>query len=173
VDLNSPATQQVTLTSSGTAALTISAVTVTGTGFSISGISPPVTLNPGQSATLNIQFDPTVAGTDTGSIAVTSNAASGGTAAISLSGTGQTVAHQVNLTWNAPTDLTDPVAGYNVYRAASGSSSYQLLNSSVNTTTDYTDGTVQNGTSYSYYVESVDASGNLSAPSNTFTVSIP
>ncbi len=173
VDLNSPATQQVTLTSSGTAALTVSAVNVSGTGFSISGISPPVTLNPGQSATLNVQFNPTVVGTDTGSVTLTSNAAGGGTAAISLSGIGQTVAYQVNLTWNAPTNSTDPVAGYNIYRAASGSSAYQLLNSSVTATADYTDGTVQNGTSYSYYVESVDASGTQSAPSNTFTVSIP
>lgn len=173
VNLNTMATQSVSLTSSGTAALTISAASVTGAGFSISGISFPVTLNPGQSATLNIGFDPTVAGAATGAVALTSNAAGGSTSTISVSGTGIAPAYQVNLTWTAPTNSPDPVAGYNVYRAPSGSSSYQLLNTSVETAAAYTDTTVQNGTTYNYYVESVDASGNQSGPSNTYSASIP
>ncbi len=173
VDLNSPSTQPVTLTSSGTAALTISAVSVTGKGFSISGLNVPLTLTPGQSATLEIGFDPTVAGAVTGAVTLTSNAASGSTAAISLSGTGQTESYEVNLTWDAPSSSTDPVTGYNVYRATGSSSSYQLLNASSDAGTTYTDSTVQNGTSYSYYVVSVDAEGNQSAPSNTDSVSVP
>jgi nitrogen fixation protein FixH len=172
VNLNSPATQAETLTSSGTSALTISAASVTGAGFSISGLTFPVTLNPGQSATLYVGFDPTVTGTATGAVTLTSNA-SPGTATVSLSGAGQTVSHQVVLTWSAPSSSSDPVVGYNVYRAAGGSSSYQLLNSSADVITTYTDSTVQSGTSYSYYVESVDASGNQSAPSNTYSVSVP
>jgi fibronectin type 3 domain-containing protein len=129
-------------------------------------------LNPGQTATLYIQFDPTSAGAATGTVTLTSNA-SPSTATIGLSGTGQTVSYRVDLTWNAPTDSTDPVAGYNIYRATGTNSSYQLMNSSVDSTTTYTDTTVQNGTSYTYYVESVDASGNQSSPSNTFTASVP
>jgi fibronectin type 3 domain-containing protein len=81
--------------------------------------------------------------------------------------------YEVILTWDAPTDSTDPVAGYNVYRAISGSSTYELLNSSLDATTTYTDATVQNATAYVYYVESVDAEGSDSVPSNTYTVSIP
>jgi fibronectin type 3 domain-containing protein len=65
------------------------------------------------------------------------------------------------------------VAGYSVYRAISGSSTYELLNSSLDATTAYTDATVQDGTSYSYYVESVDDEGIHSVPSNTYTVPIP
>jgi hypothetical protein len=172
VNLNSPATQAETLTSSGTSALTISAASVTGAGFSISGLTFPVTLNPGQTATLYVGFDPTVTGTATGAVTLTSNA-SPSTATVSLSGTGQTVSYQVVLTWSAPSSSTDPVVGYNVYRAVSGSSSYQLLNSSADVSTTYTDSTVQSGTSYNYYVESVDASGNQSAPSNTYSVSVP
>ena len=172
VDLSTPATQSVTLTSSGSAALTISAGTVTGAGFSISGVSFPTTLNPGQAATLYIQFDPTIAGSASGTVTLASNA-SPSTATIGLSGTGQTVSHTVNLSWNAPTGSTDPVAGYNVYRATGSSSSYQLLNTSVNVPTSYTDTNVQSGSSYSYYVESVDAQGNLSGPSNTYTATIP
>lgn len=172
VNLNSTATQSVTLTSSGTAALTIDAETVTGAGFSLSGLNVPVTLNPGQTATLYIAFNPTAAEASTGAVTLTSNASSG-TATVSLSGTGQAASHQVNLTWNAPASSSDPVAGYNLYRQAAGASSYQLLNTSIDANTTYTDTTVQSGTSYSYYVESVDAQGNQSAPSNVYTASVP
>jgi hypothetical protein len=173
VTLNTPATQTVTLTSSGTAPLTISAGTVTGTGFSISGVSFPLTLDPGQTATLSIEFDPTAAGSVTGTVTLTDNA-SASAATIALSGTGQTAAaYEVDLTWDAPSSSSDPVVGYDIYRAVSGSSSYQLLNSGVNTPTSYTDTTVVNATAYQYYVVSVDASGNQSAPSNTYSVTIP
>jgi hypothetical protein len=172
VDLSTPATQSVTLTNSGTATLTVNAGSASGTGFSIPGVSFPLTLNPGQTATLNVQFDPTTAGAATGTVTLTSNA-SPSTATISLSGTGQAVSYQVDLTWNAPSSSTDPVAGYNVYRATGSSSSYQLLNPSANVPTNYTDTSVQNSTSYTYYVESVDAQGNQSAPSNTYAVNIP
>lgn len=173
VSLNSPVTQPVILTSSGTAALTISAGSLSGSGFSMSGLSYPLTLNPGQTATLYIQFSPTVAGTATGKVTLTSNAATGSTATISLSGTGQVIVYQVDLTWNAPVNSPDPVAGYNVYRATGGSQSYQLLNALVNLSTSFIDTTVQSGGSYSYFVESVDAKGTQSGPSNTYLVSIP
>jgi hypothetical protein len=173
VNLNTPATQSVTLTSSGTSPLIISAGSVTGTGFSVSGLSYPKTLNPGQTATLNIQFDPTTAGAASGKVTLTSNASGGSTATISLSGTGTTVSYEVSLNWSAPTNSTDPVAGYNIYRATGSTSSYQLLNTSVTVPTTYIDTSVQSGSSYSYYVESVDAQGNQSVPSNTFNVSVP
>lgn len=173
VNLNTPATQSVILTSSGTAPLTVSAGSVTGSGFSTSGLTFPLTLNPGQTATLYVQFDPTTAGAASGTITLTSNSSSGNAATIGLSGTGTTVSYQVDLTWSAPTNSTDPVAGYNVYRATGTSTSYQNLNSTVNVPTTYNDLTVQSGTSYSYYVESVDAQGTQSNPSNTYTVSIP
>lgn len=173
VNLNSLVTQPVILTSSGTAALTISSGSVSGTGFSMSGLSYPLTLNPGQTAILYIQFNPTIVGTASGKVTLTSNAATGSTATINLSGTGEVINYQINLTWNAPVNSPDPVAGYNVYRAAGGSSSYRLLNASVNLSTSFIDTTVQSGSSYSYFVESVDAEGNQSGPSNTYLVSIP
>lgn len=171
VNLNTPSTQPVTLTSSGTVPLIVRAGAVSGTGFSISGITFPLTLDPGQSATLYIQFDPTTAGTATGRVMLTTNSSSG-TVTIRLRGRGQAVSHQVDLTWQAPSSSTDPVVGYNIYRAISGSPSYQLLNSTVNGPTSYTDASVTSGTTYAYYVESVDASGNQSVPSNTFNVTI-
>jgi hypothetical protein len=172
VNLNTPSTQPVKLTSSATAPLIVGAGAVSGTGFSISGITFPLTLDPGKSAILYIEFDPTTAGSATGSVKLATNSSSG-TVTIGLSGTGQVVSHQVDLTWQAPSSSTDPVLGYNIYRALGGSSSYQLLNSTVNGPTSYTDARVNSGTTYAYYVESMDASGNKSVPSNTFTVTIP
>jgi centrosomal CEP192-like protein len=171
VVVNTPTTQSVTLTSTGTAAVTVSAATVTGTGFTLSGATFPMTLNPSQTATLNVQFDPTTTGAATGQLTITSNSSTNGTATISLSGTG--IHHQVDLNWSAPTGSSDPIAGYKVYRAPSGSSSYQLLNSSIDAQTTYTDSTPQSGTTYQYYVTSVDSSGAESAPSNSTSVTIP
>lgn len=83
--------------------------------------------------------------------------------------------YQVNLTWTAPTSSPDPVAGYNAYRSPSGSSSYQQLNTTEIplTPTAYSDATVVAGNTYDYIVESVDASGVTSAPSNVATVPLP
>jgi hypothetical protein len=58
--------------------------------------------------------------------------------------------YEVELNWDAPSSSSDPVAGYNIYRSTGGSSSYQLLNSSIDTETMYVDSTVQSGTAYTY-----------------------
>ena len=71
VDLNTPTTQTVLLTSSGTAAVTINAASLTGTGFTMSGVTAPVTLSPGQTETLDLVFDPTAAGAATGLVTIT------------------------------------------------------------------------------------------------------
>ena len=173
VNVNSKATQSVVLTSSGTAALTVNSASVTGTGFSGPGMSLPVTLNPNQTATLELQFAPTSAGSASGTVTISSNASNAPTATISLSGTGVSGSYEVELAWNAPGDPADPAAGYNVYRALSGSSTYQLVTSSLDGDTSFTDTSVQNGTNYQYRVESVDANGVASAPSASVAVSIP
>jgi hypothetical protein len=173
VNLNSPATQTLILTSTGSAPVTISAAAVTGSGFTVSGGSFPMTLNPNQSATLSTQFDPSVAGAATGQLSITSNCSMGSSMGVSLSGTGAAVPYEVNLAWDAPTSSPDPVAGYNVYRAPSGSSNYQQLNSAAVTETTYVDTTVLNSQTYDYIVESVDASGVTSSPSNMAAIPVP
>ncbi len=50
---------------------------------------------------------------------------------------------------------------------------YQLLTSSVDTQTTYTDSTVQAGQTYDYIVASVDDSGVESAPTSPIAVTIP
>jgi hypothetical protein len=139
----------------------------------MSGATFPITLNPGQAITLYVQFDPTAAGVATGQLSISSNSSTGGTAIIGLTGTGQAVSHQVDLSWVAPSSSPDPVAGYEVYRSPSGSSAYLLINSSPDTQTTYVDTSVQSGLSYDYIVKSVDASGNESAASNMAAVTIP
>ncbi len=176
VTLNTPATQSVTLSSTGTAAVTVSAATVIGNGFTLSGGSFPLTLSPNQSVTVSVQFDPTVAGAATGTLTVVSTSLTNPTAVIGLSGTGEKSSGtpgQVNLTWDAPASSPDPVAGYNVYRSPSNTYAFVQLNSSAVTQTSYVDASAQSGQAYDYIVESVDASGVTSAPTNVATVAVP
>jgi len=76
-----------TVTNTGGSDVTISQAKATGTGFSINGISPPLTLTVGQSVTFNVVFTPLSAGSDSGNVAIISDA-SNPTLNISLSGTG-------------------------------------------------------------------------------------
>jgi hypothetical protein len=176
--LGATPTQTVNLTNTGTAPVTVSSATVTnltGTGFSLEG-SPfsATTLTPGQTITLSVEFDPTVTGAATGQLTIISNSSANPTAVIGLSGTGATASlYSVDLSWDAPTSSPDPVAGYNIYRAPSGSSNYELLNLSVDTATTYVDDTVVSGQNYDYEVESVDASGIESVPAGPVTAIIP
>jgi len=79
--------QTIQIKNSGTASLTVSQVAATGSGFSVSGTSVPLTLAPGQTSTFNVQYAPTAAGAVNGSVSVVSNAPNS-PATVSLSGTG-------------------------------------------------------------------------------------
>jgi hypothetical protein len=78
-----------TLTNSGGTSLTISAASATGSGFSLSGLTLPMTLNAGQSTSFNVAFAPTASGAASGSLSITSNG-SNPTLSVALSGTGVT-----------------------------------------------------------------------------------
>jgi fibronectin type 3 domain-containing protein len=139
----------------------------------MSGASFPLTLNPNQTATLNVQFDPATAGSANGTVTIVSTSSTNPTATIALSGTGATAGYEVTLSWDAPASSPDPVAGYIIYRSPSGESSYVQVNSSVVTQTSFTDTSVQPGQAYDYVVNSVDASGAESGPSNIASANIP
>ncbi len=87
VNVGSNSSQTIVLSNAGTTSLTISQITTGGTGFSSSGITVPLTLSAGQSATLSTMYAPASAGSASGSVTVTSNA-SDSTLTISLAGTG-------------------------------------------------------------------------------------
>jgi hypothetical protein len=98
VTVGSDATQTIKLANSGSATITISKLTTSGTGMSASGLSIPYTLGAGKSATFTAQFKPTSASSVSGSIVLDSNASST-TSTIPLSGKG--VASTVALTPSA------------------------------------------------------------------------
>jgi len=87
VQVGSKQTQFEALTNSGGSRLTISQATVTGSGFSITGLTLPLTLNAGASVTFSVVFAPQTSGSVSGQITVISNA-SNPTLTASLSGTG-------------------------------------------------------------------------------------
>jgi hypothetical protein len=166
----SPASQNVTITNTGNSNVSISQITLSGSGYSMTGGSVPVTLSPSQNLTLTIQFNPTVAGTVNGGISIASNA-TGSPALISLSGTGVTpVQHSVALSWNASTSA---VSGYNVYRSTVSGSNYTKINSSLVVGLSYSDATVQSSTTYYYVTTAVDSNGVESSYSNQVTAPIP
>jgi hypothetical protein len=78
-----------TLTNSGGTSLTISAATVSGNGYSLSGLSLPLTLSTGQSTSFTVVFNPSATGAASGSVVITSNS-SDSSLSIPLSGTGVT-----------------------------------------------------------------------------------
>ena len=84
VSVNSTATLPVTIASTGTGPVTITSAAITGAGFSVSGASFPVTVNPKQTVTLSVQFQPTTAGSATGTLSIGSNASRHTTVAVSL-----------------------------------------------------------------------------------------
>ena len=96
VQVGSKQTQFEALTNSGGSGLTISQATVAGSGFSITGLTLPLTLNAGASVTFSVVFAPQTSGSASGQITVISNA-SNPTLTASLSGTG-TAQGQVALT---------------------------------------------------------------------------
>lgn len=102
---------------------------------------------------------------------VTITAQAGGvaeTATINLS-----EAYQVALNWNPPATSPDPVAGYDVFRATGGSTAFAQINTALVTGTAFIDATVADEATYDYIVESVDASGVKSVPSNMAAVLVP
>jgi hypothetical protein len=170
VNLGSSSIMSVTFTNGGNSSITISAVSLSGAGYTASGVSTGQILTAGQTATLNVTFTPASTGSLPGSVSVTSNA-SNSPAAITLSGTGvQPVSHSVTLTWTASAPA---VSGYNVYRSTISGGPYTKLNSSFITTTSYTDSTVQAGLTYYYVVTSVDSTGVESVFSTQVSATIP
>ena len=86
VATGSSTNKQVAITNTGNAAVNVSAVTASGTGYSVTGLSAPATLNPLETATLTVAFAPSAAGSAPGSVTVTSNATNS-PLTIALSGT--------------------------------------------------------------------------------------
>jgi hypothetical protein len=153
VTVNTTAAQNVQLTNTGNAQVNISSVAATGAGFSSTGGSNTI-LQPNQSVTVVVSFDPQTQGPLSGTLSIASNASP---LTIPLSGTGAAaVQHSVTIAWDPST--SSGVAGYFVYRRTSSSGSFTKVDSTNSSTTTFTDTTVQGGQTYFYEVTSVDSS---------------
>ncbi|HUN62514.1 MAG TPA: choice-of-anchor D domain-containing protein [Candidatus Sulfotelmatobacter sp.] len=116
VTIGSPSSQTIQLANSGNGTLTISQLSVAGSGFSTSTLALPINLAAGQAANFNVQFAPTSASAVTGSVTIVSNAPSS-PSVIPLSGTGVTATQTLSFSTtnigfgnvNAGSSATQPV----------------------------------------------------------------
>jgi hypothetical protein len=168
VGVSSNSTQNITLTNTGNANVTIAQVLVAGAGFNTSNAGGTI-LAPGQSTTITSTFSPFATGSAAGSITVSSNATNS-PSIISLSGNGTAVNHSVVLSW---TDPDTSVAGYNTYSSTEAGGPYVRMTGMPMTSPTYTDTTVQSGRTYYYVVTALDSSGNESANSTEVSALIP
>lgn len=169
VTVGSSTTLQATLTASGSA-VTISSDGSTSSEFAIVGVSLPVTLQSGNSLAVTIQFTPNQSGKGSGSVGFTSNAVNSPTV-VQVSGTGVAPgSHSVALTWD-PGDGS--AVGYNIYRSNAQNGPFAMINTSLDSSTNYTDNTVVSGSTYYYVTTEVNSKGQESGYSNEVQAVIP
>jgi hypothetical protein len=155
----------------GSSNIAVASAAWTGQGYSVSGISFPVTVAAGTSISYTVTFAPQAAGSAPGGISFASNASnSPGSQTFSGSGAAAAVQHTVELSWAASVST---VTGYNVYRGTQSGGPYVKLSSTPQPGTTYADSTVQSGTTYFYVVTSVDDNGVESAYSNEAAAVVP
>ena len=119
VNVGGSSTQTVTLSGGGLSGTTITQANISGTGFSISGLTLPLTIPVGRNVSFSVIFSPTSAVSSSGSIAFVTNALN--PLNQTLTGTGVTsTPHSATLTWS-PSSTSG--ATYNVYPSAPTTSS--------------------------------------------------
>jgi fibronectin type 3 domain-containing protein len=169
VAVGSHSVQKGTLTA-GAADITVSSAAWNGQGYSVSGITFPVTVPAAQSVPFTVTFAPQSAGSAPGSIVFDSNATNSPATETLTGGGTQASQHTVALSWNPS---TSQVVGYNVYRGSASGGPYARLTTAADANTAYTDTSVQSGQTYYYVTTSVDSSNVESAYSNQATAAIP
>lgn len=171
VKVGSTVTQTVTLKSTGNSSVDISNVSVSGGGYTFSGVTSQTVLDPGQSAVLSVSFDPKTTGSLPGMLTISSNAPNP-KMNVTLSGDGTSSQQaSVELKWDQ--SASPKIVGYYVYRSLKSGNTYAKLNSQPDSGTSYTDSSVASGQSYIYVVTSVNSTGVQSAYSNPIDVTIP
>lgn len=153
------------------ASVTVSSVVSSNSQYTVSGLSLPVTIPAGSYATFTVTFTPTATGLVNATLTFTSNATNSPTVQ-SLSGTGTAPpVHSVALSWDASS--SPDIAGYNIYRSTVSGGPYTKINSSLDSTTSYTDNSVVDGTTYYYVTTAVNSSNQESGYSNQASATIP
>ena len=159
VTVGSSNSQTITLTNGGTAAVSISQVNVSGTGFSSSGVPTlPMTLNAGASTTFNAVFAPATSGSVTGSVSLMSNAPNS-PLAIALSGSGVAATHLLTA---SPTSLS-----FNNVNDGSSSSLTVTLTNTGNSSV-----TISSATATGAGFSAMGAAGTTLTPNQTATMTV-
>src|SRR5260221_348132 len=164
-------TLAVAVKNTGNLSLTVSAITITGTGFGLSNGTSGATLAAGQTANLNVVFSPKAAGSASGKITIASNAGNS-PSTITVAGTGvSSTGHSVTLNWEPSASAN--IVGYYVYRMSVLDLSYARLTSFSVTGLKLTDTTVNAFETYYYAVTAVNSSGAQSGYSDQAIAIIP
>jgi hypothetical protein len=170
VTVGKSGTQTGSLNATG-ASVAVTSVNVGSSEFAISGLSFPVTIPAGQSASFTVTFTPQASGVASVSAAFASDA-SNSPATATVEGTGVAAPiHTVSLAWNASTSPN--VVGYNIYRRTGATGSYAKINTALNPTTAYVDTAVTDGVTYYYETTAVNSGDEESAPSAPAQAVIP
>jgi len=161
----------LTLTLSATGArVTISAAQSDSSEFTLPDLTLPLTVAVGRNVLVTVRFTPSISGTASGTLTLTSNA-DNSPSTVSMTGVGVAAgSHSADLTWDASKDI---VIGYNVYRGGKQGGPYTQINGILDALTSYTDSTVKSGATYYYVATAVNAELQESAPSNEVKVVIP
>jgi hypothetical protein len=149
--------------------VTVTSAHLNNSEFSLSGISFPVTIAPGQSVPFTLTFAPQSAGTANGVLSFTSNASNSPTESLTGNGVAPS-SHSAALSW---TDGSSGITGYNVYRGSVSGGPYSKINSALDAIAAYTDDSVLAGQTYYYVTTAVDGSGGESGYSNEAQAVIP
>jgi hypothetical protein len=148
--------------------ITVSSAIVTNADFAMTGISLPLTIPAGHTASLILVFRPQSPGSTAGALSLLSSATNS-SAQVPIDGTG--LQHSVTLSWNPST--SQDVIGYNIYRGTQSGGPYSLLNSSPDSNANATDDHVSEGQIYYYVVTTVNTGGLESGYSNQASAVIP
>jgi len=171
VAIGSHSTLPVVLVNARTWKVSLTAIQTTGSTFSASGATFPLTLNPGQSVTLNVTFSPLSTGEVGGSLLV-----SGPGVNVPLMGTGTTATGQLTITpatlnfgnvaldttVTEPMTLTAGGSSVTVYSAATGGSQFVLQGASFPVT-------ISAGQSLSFNVAFTPQGAGINSGSLSFT----
>ena len=153
----------------GGGSVTLSSASSSNSQFTLGGLTLPVTIAAGQSVPFTLTFAPTATGTASANISFFTTAST--SASETASGTGATIQHTVDLSWNASTSTS--ITGYNVYRGTVSGGPYSKINSVLDPSMSYGDSTVQSGQAYYYVTTAVDSAGVESSYSNQVQVGVP
>lgn len=168
VTIGTAGSQSGSLTASG-GSVTVSSVSSSNSEFVVGGVSLPVTIASGQSVPFTVTFTPTTSGSASANISFFTSSSS--SALETASGSGTTIQHTVNLSWNASTSPS--ITGYNVYRGNISGGPYSKVNSALDALLSYSDGTVQSGQTYYYVTTALDSAGVESSYSSEVQAVVP